>query len=79
VAYDSRYEDLGLSISEYDVQNESYVLQKLNHLPKSSEYVSEDSKKSNMYTFWARPTISWDKKCDEKYPRSSVVEAVSFE
>lgn len=79
VAYDSRYEDLGLSISEYDVQNESYVLQKLNHLPKSSEYVSEDSKKSNMYTFWARPTISWDIKCDEKYPRSSVVEAVSFE
>lgn len=70
VAYDSRYEDLGLSISEYDVQNESKVLQKLSFLPLYSDYVNEDSKKDNMYTFWARPTISWDLKCDELYPRS---------
>lgn len=37
------------------------------------------SKRANKYNFWARPTISWALKCDDKHPRNSVVAAAEFE
>lgn len=78
-AYDPRYENLGLSISEYEVQKESKVIKKLEDLPNYSMYVNDSSKRSNIYNFWARPTISWALKCDDKHPRNSVVAAAEFE
>ena len=42
--YDSRYMDLGLKISEYDVQDESKVLDTLEDLPNFSMYVTESVK-----------------------------------
>lgn len=39
--YDKRYTDLGLTISEYEVQKESKVLKKLEDLPMFDMYSSE--------------------------------------
>ena len=57
-AYDSRYTNLGLSISEYDVQKESKVLSKLQDMPNYSMYTSDSNKRSVKYGFWGRSTIS---------------------
>ena len=42
--YDKRYKDLGLKISEYEVQKESKVLKKLEDLPMFNNYLSENEK-----------------------------------
>lgn len=55
------------------------MLSKLEDLPNYSQYVNEGQKRNNMYRFWARPTISWDLKCDDKHPRNSVVDAANLE
>ena len=70
---------MSLFISEYEVQKESKVLDKLEDLPNFSEYVSKDNKKNQYYKFWTRPTISWKLECDDKTPRVSVVKAADFE
>ncbi len=55
------------------------MLKKLENLPNYSMYVNESQKKDNLYKFWARPSISWDLKCDDKHPRNSVVSAANVE
>ena len=77
--YDKRYSDLGISISEYEVQKESKVLKKLEDMPNWSMYLSESQKKQIQYKFWSRPAISWKLSCDDKHPRSSVLKAASHE
>uniref|UniRef100_A0A7S3MKJ6 Uncharacterized protein n=1 Tax=Favella ehrenbergii TaxID=182087 RepID=A0A7S3MKJ6_9SPIT len=77
--HDKRFTDMGLTISEYDVQKESKVLKKLEDLPNFSLYTSETAKKNYRYTFWSRSTISWKLSCDDKHPRSSVLKAANFE
>ena len=42
--YDTRYRDLGLTISEYEVQKESKVLKKLEELPNFTLYSTELAK-----------------------------------
>ena len=42
--YDKRYTDLGIKISEYEVQKESKVLKKLEELPMFDNYSSEGEK-----------------------------------
>ena len=77
--YDSRYIDLGLKISEYDVQEESGVLGTLRDLPIFSDYVNADHKKNIWYGFWSRPTIPWNLECEETHSRDSVVSAAKNE
>ena len=77
--YDSRYIDLGLKISEYDVQEESGVLDTLRDLPNFSEYVTADLKRDIYYGFWARATIPWSLECEETHSRDSVVSAAKNE
>lgn len=55
------------------------MLKKLEDLPNFSLYVNESMKKNNLYKFWARPSISWDLKCDDKHPRNTVVSAANIE
>jgi len=54
-----------VSISEYEIQTESKVLDKLQELPNFSQYVSRDNKKNMLNKFWSRPTISWKLECDD--------------
>ena len=77
-SYDSRYTDLGFKISEYDVQEESDVLDTLEDLPNFSLYVTDSIKKSIEYGFWSRATIPWSLECEETHPRDSVVQAAKF-
>ena len=77
--YDKRYTDLGIKISEYEVQKESKVLKKLEELPMFDNYSSEGEKQRIEYSFWSRPTISWKLSCDDKHPRNSVIHAANIE
>lgn len=76
---DDRYTDLGRKISEYDVQEESDVLDTLEDLPNYSLYVTSSAKKQIMYGFWSRPAISWNLSCESEHSRDSVIQAASFE
>lgn len=77
--YDTRYVNMGLSISEYDVQDESKVLDTLEDLPNFSMYVTESTKKNIDYGFWSRATIPWSLDCEEEHPREKVINAAIFE
>lgn len=55
--YDTRYIEMGIKISEYDVQEESGVLDTLEDLPNYSMYVTDSNKKNVEYSFWMRPAI----------------------
>ena len=77
--YDTRYTDLGLEITEYDVQDESEVLDTLEDLPNYSLYVSSNAKKNIEYGFWARSTIPWSLECEDTHPRDQVIAAANFE
>ena len=53
-------------MSEYDVQNDSGVLDFLKQMPLYSKYVGDDveqRKKDIEYKMWARPTIPWKLEC----------------
>lgn len=75
--YDTRYVDMGLSISEADVQEESEVDDLLHRMPNYQLYVNDVAKKQVKYHFWSRSTISWKLECDESSPRTSVVQAAA--
>jgi hypothetical protein len=77
--YDTRYVNMGIKVSEYDVQDESGVLDDLEDLPNYSKYVTSTAKKNVKYTFWSRSTISWKLECDATHSRDSVVAAAAFE
>ena len=77
--YDSRYLDLGLKISEYDVQKESDVLATLEDLPNYSLYVTDSIEQNIMYGFWSRAAIPWDLECEETHSRDKVVAAANEE
>lgn len=77
--YDSRYIDLGLKISEYDVQDESKVLDTLEDLPNFSLYVTSSVKQNIEYGFWSRATIPWSLECEVNHSRDKVVTAAKFE
>lgn len=77
--YDTRYRDLGLTISEYEVQKESKVLKKLEELPNFTLYSTELAKQGVNYKFWSRPTISWKLNCDDQHSRMSVMKAADTE
>ena len=77
--FDSRYVDQGNRITEYDVQEESKVLDTLESLPNYSLYLSDTNKKNVEYGFWTRSAISWSLECEETHSRDSVVEAALFE
>lgn len=77
--YDTRYVDLGLEITEYDVQDESGVLDTLESLPNFSLYVTDSIKKNIEYGFWSRSTIPWSLECELEHPREKVVNAANFE
>lgn len=77
--FDSRYVDQGNRITEYDVQDESKVLETLESLPNYGMYLTDTNKKNVEYGFWTRSAISWSLECEEKHSRESVVEAAEFE
>jgi len=77
--YDTRYVNMGLSITEYDVQEESKVLDTLEDLPNFSMYVTESTKKNIDYGFWSRSTIPWSLDCEVEHPREKVINAANFE
>ena len=62
---DPRFEETaGVSVTEYEVQKASGVLDMLTKLPMYTEYVGEDYivknlKESVVYKLWTRPTITW--------------------
>ena len=63
---DPRYYWTGGVVSEYDVQNDSGVLDFLKQMPLYSKYVGDDveqRKKDIEYKMWARPTIPWKLEC----------------
>ena len=70
---------MGLEISEYDVQEESGVLDTLEDMPNFSLYVTESNKKNIDYGFWSRATIPWSLECEVNHDRDSVVKAANFE
>ena len=77
--YDSRYTDLSIQISEYDVQEASGVLATLRSLPNFSLHVTEESKKNTLYGFWSRATIPWSLECEANNSRDSIVSAAKSE
>ena len=72
-AYDPRYTELSLKISEYDVQMDSGVWDTLRALPLSTKYIDSTAKQNTLYSFWTRPSISWKLECDMQYSRSSII------
>ena len=63
---DSRYQFLeNISVTEYDVQYSSGVLDIIFSQKDASEHVSLDYKKVSMYNFWFRSTIDYDINCIE--------------
>lgn len=73
---DSRYVTTqGVEISEYDVQEESKVWDKIKKLPHYEDFVSKVDKKQTLYKFWQRSNIDWDITCEAKHPRKQVMAA----
>lgn len=69
-AFDPRYYDSGLKITEFEVQKVSGVLETLKELPLSKTYLDDVNEKKDIeYGFWIRPTISWRIECELEHPR----------
>lgn len=77
---DTRYKSTqGVSISEYDVQDESKVYKTLKALPGFKDFVSSNDKKNTLYKFWQRPALDYALKCEKDHPRSSVIAAAKVQ
>ena len=64
---DPRYYWTGGVVTEYDVQNDSGVLDTLRHMPLYHQYVGLDIDQHKMnieYKIWARPTMPWKLECE---------------
>ena len=64
---DPRYYWTGGVVTEYDVQNDSGVLDTLKHMPLYHQYVGLDIDQHKMnieYKIWARPTMPWKLECE---------------
>lgn len=67
--HDSRYEDLGLTVSEFEVQDENDVIEILEDQPLYRDYIDFSLKKQIDYSLWGRPTIGWALECELDTPR----------
>ena len=67
-------------VNEYEVQQDSGVLNRLTSLPMYTQYVGSDfiQKKMNTdYKMWARPTIPWKLECEATKPRGPMYDALA--
>jgi len=74
--YDDRYSNLGLQISEYDIQSRSGVLQRLQASPLAYNYFLPTIamvKQQINYSLFARSTITWKLECESKTPREDIM------
>ena len=71
-----RYSEAGFSISEYDLQLASGVLQLLVRTANPPSIFEIETKQNIMYQFWTRPTINWELSCEEEKPKSEVIEMI---
>lgn len=65
--HDTRYRNVSLTISEYDIQYTSGVDRKIHNKPLFEKYFTpnvEQAKRNIDYTFWGRPTIPWKLECE---------------
>ena len=74
--YDERFLYTGGQISELDVQSESGIYQNLISLPLYEEYTGRfyrNEKGGKRYKFWIRPTITWNRTCEQNLPRPAAL------
>lgn len=66
--HDGRYESLGFTIDELQLQQDSGVWDKLQWLPLYDKYVPDaiDAKHNTNYTFYARQSIPWSLTCENQ-------------
>jgi hypothetical protein len=65
--YDDRYLEVGVKVSEYDVQYSSKVLESLHTLPRYYDFYTPDMeavKRKTFYNFYTRPNIPWKLECE---------------
>lgn len=71
---DKRYSDISsLKISEYEIQKQSKVLQKLQELPYFDSFVDLEQKKEQTNNFFVRHTLLYNKLCESEFSKSQVV------
>jgi len=56
---DDRFKNLGMPVSEFDLQWPSGVFTYLSSLPLGAYYINQQSKQAIPYGFWSRQTIAW--------------------
>jgi len=68
-AYDGRYKNAGMNISEYDLQKENGVLTTLRNLPLYERYIPNDQKVKERveYNFMTRELIPWKMTCEMQH------------
>ena len=68
---DKRYLKAGMSISEYNLDKESGVLDLIRQMPYGDDYLedAETKKKATELDLWTRPAISWKLECEKDHPR----------
>lgn len=80
--FDNRYVDLGMTASQYDIQNPSGMIQVLNNMPMSQTYYAYgggivNSKKMAPVFFYGRQTIPWKLECEDgDLNRAHVIEVL---
>ena len=78
--YDERYKNLGLSVSEFDMQSRSGVLNRISSSPLSfnSFQPSIDRVKNQIhYSLFARSTITWNLECETNTTRQDIMKLFS--
>jgi len=67
MTHDERYEEVGVKVSEYDVQYASQVLEQIHTLPRYYDYYTPDieaAKRKTFYNIFARANIPWKLECE---------------
>ena len=62
---------------EYDVQEASGVLDRLEGMPQYDAEISAVIKQGTTYDLWVRPTISWKLECEGAFSRSDILTAIA--
>ena len=60
------FDDGALSINEYNMMNESYVVDKMLDLPSFNRLLDLEEERSGLnLNVWVRPTIEWKLECED--------------
>jgi hypothetical protein len=77
--YDTRFEKLDFSVSEYDVQDDNGVIDIIYRQPLARDQVQIHQKDQIKYDFWGRSTIPWSLECEATIPRGEVYDIAAQE